>query len=232
MATFDALPDQVPPTPDEAAEQLLEAPERDVKVPVQPDRHDQPEEHTMEPAAPDATAPPQVTPEDLGLELPADPAEAEQLLLRELAEARREADEYLDNLKRLAAEFDNYRKRVERDQIENVKRASERVVAGILPTLDSFDAALAFEPQSPGEEKLLEGMRSTYAQLMEALAREGLEVIAAEGEVFDPAVHEAVAAPPGGGEDLVVTDELRRGYTLHGKVIRPALVRVDHADDA
>ncbi|HHC07618.1 MAG TPA: nucleotide exchange factor GrpE, partial [Actinobacteria bacterium] len=63
------------------------------------------------------------------------------------------------------------------------------------------------------------------------LAKEGLEPIPAEGEAFDPAIHEAVLAPPGGGEDLVVTEELRRGYRMHGKVLRPALVRVDHAGD-
>jgi len=216
------LPDQTIPSPEEAAEHLLDdasAVEGDVTVPSEPDA-----------AGPAETE--EVTPEELGLELPVDPDETRRILLRELAFARAEADEYLDNLRRLAADFENYRKRVERDQVENVKRASERIVAALLPVLDSFDAAFAFEAQTPAEEKLLEGFRSTYQQLLDALRREGLEVIPAVGRPFDPAIHEAVAAPAGGDGELVVVEELRRGYMLHDRVIRPALVRVDHEDDA
>jgi molecular chaperone GrpE len=161
---------------------------------------------------------------ELGLELPDDAAEARTLLLRELAEARAEGSEYLAGLQRVAAEFDNYRKRTERDQTENVLRASRRIIEALLPTLDAFDAALAYEPQSPAEEKLLDGMRSTHAQMMDTLGREGFAPIAATGVRFDPAVHEAVAG--GGDGDLVVSQELRRGYTLQGQVLRPSLVTV------
>lgn len=164
---------------------------------------------------------------ELGLELPSDPTEAQTLLLSELAEARTEASEYLETLKRVAADFENYRRRVERDQVENVLRASQRLVERLLPTLDAFDAALGYEPQNPAEEKLLAGMRGTHAQLMETLAREGLAPIAAAGTAFDPAVHEAVGG--GGDGDLSVAKELRRGYTLQGRLVRPALVIVEEA---
>jgi len=206
-----------PPRPEETAERLLPA-EEDPGAGVAP--------------SVDALPESEPTPGELGLELPEDEGEARRLLLAELAEARREADEYLESLRRVAAEFDNYRKRIERDQIDNVRRASQRLIEAILPALDSFDAALGYRPAGPGEERLLEGMRSTYAQLMEILSREGLTPIEAKGERFDPALHDAVSAPGEGDGDLVVVEELRRGYTLHGRVIRPSLVRVDHADHA
>jgi molecular chaperone GrpE len=168
-----------------------------------------------------------LTAAELGLELPDDPDAAQALLLRELAEARAEASEYLETLQRVAADFENYRKRVERDQVENVLRASQRLVEKLLPTLDAFDAALAYEPQTPPEEKLLDGMRGTHSQLMDALGKEGVAAIPAAGEPFDPAVHEAVAG--GGDGDLHVAQELRRGYTLQGRVLRPSLVIVEEA---
>ena len=157
------------------------------------------------------------TAHDLGLELPADPDEAKTLLLRELAEARMEAGETLENLQRVAAEF------------ENIERASQRVIESLLPTLDAFDAALAFDPQTESEEKILDGMRSTRDQLLETLARDGFEPIRAVGWPFDPKVHEAVSGGHGGDGELVVTSELRRGYTMRDRVIRPTLVTVDHA---
>ncbi len=170
------------------------------------------------------------TAHELGLELPDDPAAAQDLLLRELHEARQEAGEQLAMLQRVAADFDNFRRRVERDQTENVERASQRVIEGLLPTLDAFDAATAFEPQSASEEKIREGMSSTRSQLLETLAREGFEPIPAAGEVFDPKVHEAVSGPGSDGDgNLVVGTELRRGYVMRGRVIRPTLVTVEHA---
>ena len=172
-------------------------------------------------------APP--TAHELGLELPTGRDDAEALLLRELAEARQETGDAVDNLHRVAAEFDNFRRRVERDHGENIERASQRVIESLLPTLDALDAAMAFEPQTPSEERILDGMRSTRAQLLETLARDGLEPIRAAGEQFDPKVHEAVSGATGGDGELVVTSELRRGYTMGGRVIRPTLVTVDHA---
>jgi molecular chaperone GrpE len=178
-------------------------------------------------AAANAAAPPSAA--ELGIELPDDPEAANALLLRELAEARSEASEYLESLQRVAAEFDNYRKRIERDQTENVMRASQRIIEALLPTLDAFDAALALDPQTPAEEKILDGMRGTHTQLMDSLAREGVAPIAAEGLPFDPAVHEAVAG--GGDGELVVGAELRRGYTLQSRVLRPSLVMVAPSAD-
>lgn len=175
-------------------------------------------------------ATPPDSPEALGLVLPEDAAEAVPLLLQELAEARTSGESYLDDLQRVVADFDNYRKRVQREQSEGSGRASAKLVMSLLPVLDSFDVAFTHEAETSGEEKLLVGMRSTYQLLIDTLSKEGLEPIAALGERFDPELHEAVQVPdnPDGG-DLLVTQELRRGYLLGGRILRPALVAVDHA---
>lgn len=164
----------------------------------------------------------------LGLALPEDPVEAQALLLRELSEARQETGDLLANLQRVAAEFDNYRKRVERDQFENVIRAGQRVAESLLPALDSFDAAMAIKPSTDNETKMLDGMKGTRSQLIDALGKEGVEPIKALGEPFDPAFHEAVSVVPGEGSQIV-EQELRKGYVMRDRVIRPTLVIVGHA---
>jgi molecular chaperone GrpE len=166
--------------------------------------------------------------ESLGLSLPDDPEEAAMILLHELADAREESGELLGNIQRLAAEFDNFRKRTERDQVENIQRAGQRVIETLLPALDSFDAALSIEATTDTEARMLEGMRGTYALVVDALTREGFTPIEAIGEPFDPALHEAVSVIPGDG-DQVVQQELRKGYVMRGRVIRPSLVIVGHA---
>jgi len=172
-----------------------------------------------------------IDPVALGIELPEDPAEAQQLLLHGLLAAKGEGAEYFETMQRVAAEFDNFRKRADRDRTELVERATQRLVTDMLPTVDSFEAAVGYEPQTPTEEKILDGVRGTLSLLLELLKGEGLEAIPAEGVAFDPAVHEAVSGPMGDGEgELIVTNELRRGYTLGGMVLRAALVTVDHGE--
>lgn len=165
-------------------------------------------------------------PHSLGLELPEDKDEAIDMLLREVASARDEASTYLDDLKRVAADFDNYRKRTTRDSSEVFERATEKVVRSLMPVLDTFDAAVDAEPKTDTEKQLYSGMLNTREQLLNALKDQGLEVISTIDEAFDPEVHEPVGAPDREG-DLVVTEELRRGYRLNGKVLRAALVVVE-----
>ena len=143
-----------------------------------------------------------------------------------VSDARSEAAAYLDDLRRVAADSENFRKRMLRDHAVNIERASERVVQSLLPTLDSFDAALALEAETTVEEQMLQGVRRTHTQLIETLGREGLEIIPTVGEPFDPSVHEAATAPSDGEGVLMVTGELRRGYRLKDRVLRPALVAV------
>jgi molecular chaperone GrpE len=176
--------------------------------------------------------PSRLEPSALGLVLPDDPGVARDMLLTHLAQSQAEADEYLAIAQRVTADFDNYRRRIERDQAETVTRAAQRIVEALLPSIDAFEAALAYQPKTAGEQSIQEGLRRAVDQLMEALGREGLEPIPSVGEPFDPAVHEAVSAVDvsGGDGDLVVTADLRKGYTLRGRVIRPALVTVGHQD--
>jgi molecular chaperone GrpE len=162
----------------------------------------------------------------LGIELPEDRAQAIELLLSHLEESRDEATSYLDDLKRVAADFDNYRKRTTREQAVVLDRAAERVVRELLPVLDSFDAALATEPSTDVERQLLSGMINTREQLLKALEAEGLEVVPSIGEPFDPEIHEPAGAPSGSG-NLAVSQELRRGYRLKGRVLRPAMVMLE-----
>ena len=167
-----------------------------------------------------------LTAEALGLDLPDDPAEALPLVLKALAETRMDADRYLDDLRRVAADFENYRKRTQREMAAMVERASERVVRELLPVLDSFEAALAVEPKTETEENLLVGIRNTYDLLADVLSKEGLEPIETWDAPFDPTVHEAVLTTGEGTGTLRVSQDFRRGYKLRGKVLRAALVAV------
>lgn len=164
--------------------------------------------------------------EDLGIELPDDPDEARALLLALVAEARAEAASHLDDLKRVAADFENFRRRAAREQSETTQRAAERFLLELLPVLDTFDAALAIETSSEAEEKLLAGMRRTHEQLLSILDAHGLEIVASVGEEFDPEVHEPVMTAEGEGR-LIVDQELRRGYRLKDRLVRPALVSLE-----
>ena len=183
-------------------------------------------------AAPDADEGPDVgrVAADLGLDLPDDPQEAAAVLLHALLTSQQQAGEYLAMTQRVAADFENYRKRVERDYAQNLTRASQRLVERLLPALDSFEAAISYEAQSPAENKILDGIRGTHSQLMEILAAEGLAPITTVGTPFDPAVHEAVAGPDGDGDGpLMIAEELRRGYLMKDRVLRPSLVVVEHS---
>lgn len=143
-------------------------------------------------------------------------------LAAELRAAQEEATAYLGDLQRVAAEFENYRKRAQRERDEIVARATQSLVRDLLPVLDSLDGA--FTAAQGGDERLLAGIRSTQQQFLDVLAREGLAPIEAAGMPFDPERHEAVSGS--GAGNLVVVAEMRRGYTLRDRVLRPSLVAV------
>jgi molecular chaperone GrpE len=144
----------------------------------------------------------------------------------ELAEARRQASEYLEHVRRLKAEFDNYRKRVLKEQTRAVEMASEPLVRRLLEVLDEFDLALMAAEQKPDFDRFLHGVELVYAKLQDILRSEGLERIEAKGKSFDPGQHEALLQSGEGDGEPVVADVLRQGYSMKGRVIRPAGVRV------
>jgi molecular chaperone GrpE len=141
-----------------------------------------------------------------------------------LAEAEAKAEEHLDDLKRLAAEFDNYRKRAARDQEALVARAAERLVKELLPVLDDLERALVAADEHE-EAKLEEGVRLVHRSLAESLRKEGLEEIPTEG-AFDPHVHEALLSQPSEAAEGTVIEVLQKGYRLGDRVLRPARVVV------
>jgi molecular chaperone GrpE len=147
--------------------------------------------------------------------------------LARLSQTESERDEYLDTLRRVQAEFENYRKRVIKEQTALVDRATSGLVEQLLPVLDSFELALKNLDSAGSDEieSVRKGLELVYAELLGVLEKAGLSRIEAEGKPFDPNVHEAVMQEDGDGEP-VVTDVLRTGYTLKGRVLRPAMVKV------
>jgi molecular chaperone GrpE len=147
--------------------------------------------------------------------------------LARLSQLQSERDEYLDTLRRVQAEFENYRKRVIKEQTALVDRATSGLVEQLLPVLDSFELALKNLDSAGSDdiESVRKGVELVYAELLGVLEKAGLSRIEAEGKPFDPNVHEAVMQEDGDGEP-VVTDVLRTGYTLKGRVLRPAMVKV------
>ena len=146
-------------------------------------------------------------------------------LVGRVAEAEAKRDEYLSDLQRLAADFDNYRKRALRDQEALVARAHERLVRELLPILDDLERALD-AAEVHDEATVVEGVRLVQRALFASLEREGLAVIDADG-AFDPHVHEALLAQPGeGAEPGSVLQVVQKGYRLGDKVLRPARVVV------
>ena len=145
----------------------------------------------------------------------------------EVERARAEAAEYLDHLRRLQAEFDNYRKRVLKEQTRAVEMAAQPMALRLLEVLDEFDLALMAAERKPDFDQFRKGVELVYAKLADALKAEGLERIDAEGKAFDPNVHEALMQTGEGDGDPHVAEVFRQGYTLKGSVIRPASVRVE-----
>lgn len=163
-----------------------------------------------------------VSEETDGVEEP-ETVESDQVaaLTEELEAVRAERDEHLDSLKRLRAEFENIRKRQERERERILHTAAEKLVKELLPVVDNLDRALEVEGD------IREGVRSIRDQLVNVLNEEGLSPVASDGETFDPNVHEAVMGQPSEEhEDGTVIQTFERGYLLNGKPIRPAKVVV------
>ncbi len=152
--------------------------------------------------------------------------ESDPVLLRQiLAEQLSKAEENYDRLVRLQADYDNFRRRTRQEKEEFYKFASEKLINTMLPVLDNFELALSAEGDSI--ENFKSGVQMIYKQLLDVLAAEGVMPIPAVGEQFDPLMHEAVLrAESDEHPDNTIVQELRRGYFLKDKVIRPSMVKV------
>jgi len=133
---------------------------------------------------------------------------------------------------RLAADFENYKKRVERERQADQRQASVRVVQNLLPVLDNFERAIAAATAEESSSSFHEGVHLIFRQILDELRREGLQAIDTVGQPFDPALHEAVGTEV--HLDLphhTIMEELQRGYTLHERLLRPSLVKVSTQPD-
>ncbi len=144
----------------------------------------------------------------------------------ELADAQRKAEEYLNDLRRLAADFDNYKKRIGREAEARQAHAAESLVSELLPVLDSLERALDASAHHE-EAKVAEGVALVRQQLVDVLRRRGLEEIdASPGGEFDPHVHEALSHAPSDQPEGAIAAVWQRGYRLGPRVVRPARVAV------
>ena len=149
-------------------------------------------------------------------------------LADEIVELRKERDTLQDRLLRQAAEFDNYRKRQERERKEWSQMSAIELVKDLLPIIDDFERAL--QTDAPGAESYRQGLEIIHRALMDMLRKRGVTPIDAVGAVFDPQVHQAVAyedAPE--RRDGEVIEQFARGYRLGDKLVRPAMVKVAKA---
>ena len=158
-------------------------------------------------------------------ELEAEAAEAQELRAR-VEQLQAEAEDAANRHLRLAADFENFKKRSRQEQMDAIQYGSRELVDRLLPVLDDFHRVLEHAPEGT-DPNWLKGVELATAKLEEVLAQQGVTPIDALGQRFDPAVHEAIGSEESADqpEDTVVT-ELRRGYRLHERVLRPALVRV------
>src|ERR1044072_4078655 len=144
------------------------------------------------------------------------------------SQLKAERDEFYDRLLRKQAEFENYKKRVERERSDYIQFASAELMKSLLDAMDSFDRAIHnASSETASGENMLRGLDLIYKQFQDTLTRFGLKQIETKGQVFDPNLHEAVSTVPTDTvpENTVVA-ELRKGYTLHGRLLRPATVSV------
>lgn len=144
-----------------------------------------------------------------------------------LAEEKKKADEYLDNWRRTAAEFQNYKRRAEKDKADYAQYANQRLLKRLLDVLDSFGAGFKSVPEQYKNEPWVEGMRAVERQMLQILEGEGVTPIDAAGKDFDPNFHEAMLYEPSPGvSEGQILDELQRGYMLQDRVLRPTRVKV------
>lgn len=144
-----------------------------------------------------------------------------------LAQAEAQAKEYYGHLQRLQADFDNYRKRTQKEKEETIKYAAEKVITAMLPVVDNFERAVASARTSQDFAGFAQGVEMILKQMQNVLSKEGLSVIKAVGEPFDPNLHDAVMQVESGEHpENTVVEELQKGYYLKEKVLRPSMVKV------
>jgi len=152
--------------------------------------------------------------------------EGERDLTAELEELKRKCEEYYDNWVRTTADFENYKKRVQREKEEFIEYGNETILRDFLPIIDNLERALNFMKESPNPSSIIEGVELIYKQMMSLLEKYGVRPIEALGKKFDPFYHEVVEQRLSEEEDGVVLQEYQKGYMYKTRVLRPSLVVV------
>ena len=143
------------------------------------------------------------------------------------AELQKQRDDYYDRLLRKTAEFDNYRKRTDRERIQLSEAAAADLIEELLPLVDDMDRALKADVASEATEAIRRGVELIHKQLLETLRKRGVKPIDSLGADFDPHFHMAVSHEPADGRrEGEVVEEFRRGYLLGDRLLRPAMVKV------
>jgi molecular chaperone GrpE len=157
----------------------------------------------------------------------AEPPDPVSILKNELAETQAKANEYLDGWQRARADFSNYKKRVEREQSQIYQNAAGSILKRYLGIVDDLERALKNRPQDGDGAAWAEGIELIYRKLLSILESEGIQPMEAEGQPFDPNLHEAIMSEESDEhESGQIIEVLQQGYTLGDKVLRPAMVRV------
>lgn len=132
-----------------------------------------------------------------------------------------------DQLMRVAADFENYKRRQEREREEMAKYAGQQVVSNLLPVIDNFERALQAQTHAQDPASFIEGVRMIQKQLAEVLSKASVSIVEAVGQPFNPEFHEAIASEVNDEvEDETVLEEFQKGYIMHGRLIRPSVVKV------
>ncbi len=149
------------------------------------------------------------------------------VLQAELDAAKAQADEYLDQWRRTAAQFSNYKKRIDKEQSEFTRLANATLITRLLPIIDDFERAFETLPPNLGGITWVEGLALIQRKLQLLLEQEGVEAIETESEAFDPLLHQAVTYEDAEGfEEGQIIAEVQKGYRMGERVLRPSMVRV------
>jgi molecular chaperone GrpE len=155
-----------------------------------------------------------------------DPVDHLQRLREELEEHKSKAEDYYAQMQRLKAEFDNFRKRTQKEKEDTARYASEKVIHSLLPVLDNFERAIASSQKNNDFEALSRGVEMIERMFLKVLEDEGLKIIQTVGQEFDPNLHEALLKEESDQPENMILEELQKGYYLKDKVIRPSRVKV------
>ena len=144
-----------------------------------------------------------------------------------VTEAEQKAADAQEQLLRVRADFDNTRKRLEREKLEAIKYANERLLSEILPIVDNLDRAMTSISEGHDPEKVKQGLKLAQGEIHQILETHGVEVVQTKDALFDPRWHEAVAVTEREDiQDGTIIEEIQRGYTLNGRLIRPSRVKI------